>query len=221
VAPAVAAVLLVLAVLAGCAPTVPVPPPRAPSAARPPDAPPAGASYETLLEFAKVHPADADFGGLRMAFARSPHYQPYRSYPDLSAAMRDALRDQDWPSVLRLAQSALEINYVRARPHLHAARAQRALGNAAAAAHHRAMAEGLVKSVLASGDGLTPETAMVVIDIGEEYDVLAALRLRSTSQGLATQSGRPMDRHAVVAEDGREFSMFFDVALPFARNPMR
>jgi hypothetical protein len=83
------------------------------------------------------------------------------------------------------------------------------------------MIEGLARSIIASGDGRSPETAMVVIDIQEEYDVMGVLGLRSSRQGLTSHEGRPMDQHTVVGADGGSFPMFFDVSLPFSRNPLR
>ena len=44
------------------------------------------------------------------------------------------------------------------------------------------MLMGLVKSVLGSGDGKSPETAFVVIGIDEEYSVMAAWHISAHSR---------------------------------------
>jgi hypothetical protein len=205
VTPRVLTVLAIVVALAGCAAAVREPP----------------ATYEVLLERAKARPADVDFGALRMAYARSEHYRPYSVYPDGGDELRDAYRRNDWPRVLQIAETSLALNYVRIRPHFYAMRAHRALGDAAATAHHRAFMEGLSRSILASGDGLTPETAMLVIDIQEEYDAMAFLGVRSRMQTLVAGPRGPLDRHTVEDGTGSRASLYFDVALPLARAPGR
>jgi Domain of unknown function (DUF4919) len=209
-----------LLLVGGCAPVAwDAGPPRAVTP-RAPDAEPV-APYEALLRRAKARPADVDFTALRLAYARSADYAPYAAYPDQAAPMRQALEAQDWRAVVKIAEAALRANYVRMRPHAHAMRAHEALGNHAAAAHHRAMFDGLAASILASGNGRSPETAMIVIAIQEQYDALAVLGLRSVTQRLTSHAGRHLDAHTVVDGAGRQSSMFFDVSLPFARAPGR
>jgi hypothetical protein len=205
-------------VLAGCvstAPTTaPAPAPVAvPPAARPPDA---GAAYDALLDRARLRPPDVDFGALRMAYARSERYHPYSRYSDEEPAMKQALDARDWRTVLEIAETALARNYVRARPHFWAMTANGNLGRAAAAAHHRAVMEGLLRSIAASGDGRTPATAMVVIDVQEEYDVMTFLGVTSRGQGLVREGGRAFDRHDVEARDGAGSILYFDVSLPLS-----
>ena len=206
-------------VLAGCASTPPPPPPApAPPAAR---APAAAASYDALLDRARLRPPDVDFGELRMAYARSERYRPYSRYPDEDRAMKEALDARDWRAVLEIAETALAQNYVRARPHFWAMTANGNLGQAAAAAHHRAVMDGLLRSIVASGDGRTPATAMVVIDVQEEYDVMTFLGVRSRAQSLVREGSRVFDRHAVEGRDGAESALYFDVSLPLSRSPFR
>ncbi len=207
--------------LAGCVSTVPPPTPAptpvaAPPAARPPDA---GAAYDALLDRARLRPPDVDFGALRLAYARSERYRPYSRYPDEEPAMKQALDARDWRAVLEIAESALARNYVRARPHFWAMTASGNLGRAADAAHHRAVMEGLLRSIAASGDGRTPATAMIVIDVQEEYDVMTFLNVTSRGQGLVREAGRVLDRHDVEARDGARSILYFDVSVPLSRAP--
>jgi len=205
--------------LAGCAATTPeTTTAPAPPAARPPAA---AASYDALLDRARLRPPDVDFGELRMAYARSERYRPYSRYPDEDRAMQEALEARDWRAVLEIAETALAQNYVRARPHFWAMTANGNLGRAAAAAHHRAVMEGLLRSIVASGDGRTPATAMVVIDVQEEYDVMTFLGVRSRVQGLMREGSRAFDRHTVEGRDGAESALYFDVSLPLSRSPFR
>ena len=215
------------ATLAACAPvakeTAPAvaTPPPAPAPAAPSTPPPGSptASYETLLAAAQARPEEADFGALRMAYARSAQYQPYARYPDDQAPMQQALNDKDWPGVLRIVEAGLARNWVRIRPHFYAILAHEGLGDARAAAHHRAIMRGLARSIMESGDGQSPATAMVVISIQEEYDVLTILGLQRTRQSLVNEGGRAFDRLDVQDREGRESALFFDVTLLLARSP--
>jgi hypothetical protein len=213
------AVLALATVIAGCVSTAPeTKPVPAPPAARPPEP---VASFDALLDRARLRPPDVDFGELRMAYARSERYLPYSRYPDEDRAMKEALDARDWRAVLEIAENALAQNYVRARPHFWAMTANANLGRAAAAAHHQAVMEGLLRSILASGDGRTPASAMVVIDVQEEYDVMTFLGVRSHTQGLVREGGRAFDRHAVEGRDGAQSALYFDVSLPLSRSPFR
>jgi hypothetical protein len=219
------AVVTFAIVLAGCVSTTPNTPPAPtpvplPAPARPAAGPPdAGAAYDALLDRARQRPPDVDFGALRMAYARSERYRPYSRYPDEEPPMKQALDARDWRIVLEIAESALARNYVRARPHFWAMTANGNLGRAAAAAHHRAVMEGLLRSIAASGDGRTPATAMVVIDVQEEYDVMTFLGVTSRVQGLVHEAGRAFDRHDVEGRDGARSTVYFDVSLPLSRAP--
>jgi len=215
------AVLTLATALTGCVSTtpgpVPVPAqPAAPPAARPPASP---ASYDALLDRARMRPPDVDFGELRLAYARSERYRPYARYPDEDRAMKQAVDARDWRAVLEIAETALAQNYVRARPHFWAMTANGNLGRAAAAAHHKAVMEGLLRSIVASGDGRTPATAMVIIDVQEEYDVMTFLGVRSRTQSLMREAGRALDRHAIEGRDGAQSELYFDVSLPMSRSP--
>jgi hypothetical protein len=74
------------------------------------------------------------------------------------------------------------------------------------------MLMGLVKSVLGSGDGKSPETAFVVIGIDEEYSVMATLSLTLVRQALVNHGGSAFDRMEVKKRDSDEIvTLYFNV----------
>jgi hypothetical protein len=187
-------------------------------------APPAApdAEYEGLLARAKTDPAAADFGQLRMALVRSPRYEPYAIHSDASPEMKQALDAKDWAAVLRIAETALERNYLRMRPHVYAAMAARSLGDEDRGRYHFRFADGLRRAIEASGDGLGPDTAIVLIAVEEEHDVFLVKGLTSLSQAAARAGHRELDVHTVQPrEGGAPFTLYFDVTLPRARAPVR
>jgi hypothetical protein len=90
----------------------------------------------------------------------------------------------NWDQVLVITQPWVKACPVDIIAHYLTAGALTELGRQAEAEEHIRWYRGLVESVLASGDGRTPETAFVVISVPEEYAVLRALDLRPVKQAL-------------------------------------
>jgi hypothetical protein len=68
-----------------------------------------------------------------------------------------------------------------------------------------------------SGDGWTPETALRVIAVWEEYDVLRCLSLRCVEQALCRTGERVLDCLTVQTDEGSEpFDLYFDITIPMA-----
>ena len=74
--------------------------------------------------------------------------------------------------------------------------------------------DGLLDSILASGDGKTPQGAFVVISIAEEYATLGALRLQPTQQALVEGD---IDAITARADDGSTHVLYFNPAAHFRR----
>jgi hypothetical protein len=86
-------------------------------------------------------------------------------------------------------------------------------GREAEANLHAQWWRGLIQSILASGDGETPQTAWVVISVGEEYAVLRALNLKRARQTLVEGN---IDAMEVEGRDGSRI-LYFDPAAHFRR----
>jgi hypothetical protein len=87
----------------------------------------------------------------------------------------------------------------------------------AGAARYRAAYEGLVKSVLASGDGSSCATAYRVISINEEYEVLLWLKLTPSDQALVQEGARVCDAFKATADDWTERQLHFDISGYFGK----
>ena len=73
---------------------------------------------------------------------------------------------------------------------------------------------GLVDSIIQSGDGKSPETAMTVIEIREEYDVLDVLGFEQESQTLVEKDGKRFDfLVAKNSETGETRDFYFNIDL--------
>jgi hypothetical protein len=87
------------------------------------------------------------------------------------------------------------------------------LGREPESAEQKRWYNGLVDSVLASGDGKTPETAFVVISVSEEYAMLHAFGLESRGQALLAGG---IDAITAEGESGPS-TIYFNPAAHFRR----
>jgi hypothetical protein len=79
---------------------------------------------------------------------------------------------------------------------------------------HLVWYKGLAESVLASGNGRTPQTAWVVISVREEYAVLRGLRVKPVSHELLAGN---IDAVEVERRDGKRVTIYFDPKAHFQR----
>jgi len=84
------------------------------------------------------------------------------------------------------------------------------------AEHHFRWASGLMDSLVASGDGMSPETAYFTISIAESYDALYFFGIEFKSQSLISE---PVMADLFIGENeaGEEVSLYFNPAPHFAR----
>ena len=138
-----------------------------------------------------------------MAYVASPKYEPYGAARLLVVQMKKAFTAGDCPAAMAHAKEIFEVNLVQIDAHYVTAVCQRKAGNEEEARREHAMLMGLVKSVLGSGDGKSPETAFVVIAIEEEYSVLATFSLTLVSQALVNLGASAFDRMQVKKRELR------------------
>src|SRR5262249_1360832 len=152
----------------------------------------------------------------RFAVTRTDRYAPYdRDALEEDDGLEEAVQRADWVNLLARARSALERCYVRSRPHSTASWACGVLGDDLGQRHHKECFIRLLKSIMDSGDGRTPETAFVVIGVWEEHDLLNAMELRRTWKTRLRLGDRWVDRLTVQSPtDSEPFDLYFDVTIP-------
>lgn len=171
--------------------------------------------YKELLEKAKKGEA-VDFREMRLAFFETPEYSPMTGMFDYRA-LNGALGQGDYPAAIKTAEAVLERNFVDLNAHMVAYIAHRETKNEEKAKYHRAIADGLIESIKATGDGKSPETAYEVIAISEEYAMFRAMGVRAVKQSLVQDKGHAYD--AVVVVDSRtnqQATYYFNVDKPFS-----
>ena len=141
-------------------------------------------SYDDYVAQVRAGKLDIDYTAFRMAYTASPKYEPYGAARALIGQIKKAYVAGDCPAAMAKAKEVLEVNFVQIDAHMVTASCLKKMGNEEEARRAHAVFIGLVKSVLGSGDGKSPETAFVVIGIDEEYAVMAALSLTLVRQAL-------------------------------------
>lgn len=90
------------------------------------------------------------------------------------------------------------------------------LGDSDKASFHDFVLRGLLRSLMTSGDGKSPETAFQVISITEEYIVLDMLNLVTKDQKLVGLNTHQYDVMTAVHRETKEvLTVYFNVDIPF------
>jgi Domain of unknown function (DUF4919) len=178
--------------------------PRAgyPAAAKP--------TYESLLEKARRGDPGLDLTALRMAWA-DRLAEARAADPELRKKMFAALHQDQWPAVIETGNQVLAQNYLDIDAHMFVAFAYEKTHEPEKAALHRTMGNGLMKSILASGDGRSFKTAFVVISVEEEYSVLKHYRLQSDKQDLVTAEGHSYDVLTAKTDQHEQATVYFNI----------
>jgi hypothetical protein len=170
----------------------------------------AEAKYQTMLAAARKDPAAADWKALRLAYADRPSFSPYGDLGDRSA-MRKAWTAGDWEGLRTAANKLLDANYADGEAHLALAFAYRQLGKREEAGRARAIAAAIFKSMMRDGNGKSPEQAIVVISVAEEYALMAALGRRVVRQRLMSAGKHAYDALDTTGPKGDTVTFYFQI----------
>ncbi len=174
--------------------------------------------YASLLASLKAGKTDIDYARLRLSYMDSPEYKAAKDTSKSEKAMFEELEKKDYPAALKDAEAVLASEYVNLDAHYVAMVANGEMGAADKAGFHNIVFRGLIKSILNSGDGKSPEKAWVVINVHEEYVVLNVLGFQRfpVQQSLMQKDGHAYDvMKAKKFEDGTEQTFYFNVDIPF------
>lgn len=109
----------------------------------------------------------------------------------------------------------LDTNYVDLDIHLLCRIAYRETGNREKESFHTSVLKGLVNSIYNSGDGSSPEKAMAVISVQEEYFLMNANGLHLLKQKSLTVNGHEYDAMDVENKTTREKkTLYFNIDIP-------
>lgn len=171
-------------------------------------------TYAELLPLAKEHPETTDFTALRMGYTLSDQYNPY-PFGEHDTSLGKLISENNLDGAIEVIGKMLERNYCDIQTHITATNIYKKLNIEAKANYHVLWVQGLVKSIIDSGDGRSEETACVVISTSEEYAVLNVMGLRPASQRLIRHDGHGFDLLTVVnPENQQHVNIYFNIDIP-------
>lgn len=170
--------------------------------------------YAGLRDRVKSGDLSIDFARLRISYVDSPERHDAKDTDKQKKEMIAALNAHDFKKAIENAEIVLENDYSDMDAHFVEFIAYREQGDAKPSAFHRSVFDGLIQSILNSGDGKSVEHAYVVASVHEEYVVLRVLKLQPGEQTLVSKNGHSYD--ALKAKDpatGKTVDLFFNVDI--------
>ncbi len=175
-----------------------------------------GKDYYSLLDIIKNGKSE-DFFTLRMAYTKTKIYDPYDSKIDgLRKQIEFNIEEKNFNKALKIAGEILGKRYIDIRTHLYCRNIYNQIGDSVKSNYHNGIYNGLLNSIYFSGDGKSPKTAFIVIEISEEYDLLNWLNLTQSEQYLTIKDGYSFDIIKAFNEN-RETELFFNIELALKR----
>ena len=181
-------------------------------AAKPPE-PPATSpkeEYQALIAKMKKSDPSVDFSRLRWLRTQLDNYAPYGADPEDHPY--EYLATGNAAAAQVMAENILAANELDLESNVTAGTIAEQRKDTATAAYHRYVVQGILDSVLRSGDGNSPETAYKVIAISEEYAVLSHLGLQPGMQALLDVKGKSYDLFKGLDAEGQfAREVYFDI----------
>lgn len=180
-----------------------------------------GSGYQEALASAKQAPLQADWRGLRFAYAGSPNFASTELKVELERdKMLTARRDHDWPELLKRSEAVVDLNFADGQGHEMASTALKSMGRDADAERELATSVAIFKSIQAT-DGLSAEKAMEVISVREEYELMYARQRQVTRQSLVSQNGHSYDVLTTMGKQGLALTFWFQIDRILAEEARR
>jgi len=170
-----------------------------------------GDTYSLLVARAEQDDQTVDFRALRRAWMDSAARKRRQPTDELRKAMFEAANARRDAEVAAKARAILAQDYTDLYAHKFLRQACAAMGDAACAAHEHFVEFGMLKSIVANGDGQSMATAWEVISIPEEHFVIAMMGAQPQEQALLNGGGRMYDRMDVLDDKGAKHSLYFDI----------
>ncbi len=145
-------------------------------------------------------------------FRRGRLYVPDASnIQELEERLADAARSESVAGVIDASLALLATDQADINAHTLRASALRKTDHLTEADFHRAVAQGLIDSIIHAGDGQSAQSAWTVYRVKEEYEVLKAKHARFISQSRISQGERTFDLLDAEQADGQKLHLYFEV----------
>ena len=177
-------------------------------------------AYLDMISLSKAMKEDFDFAAVRKIYSQTSFFNPYAVMPktDVPVLFKNAQTGN--PAALHALEDYKRDNFPLIEMHSGYMNYYEALKRADQAAYHKWMVTGLIGALLQSGDGSSPETAVDVLNIGEEYMLAKNIRMDVTGQRIENKDGRVYDvLEGIIPVSGKKRELWFDITAIFAKGP--
>lgn len=171
------------------------------------------ADFSVLLDEALADPEAADYTALREAYAESHAYVPFGRDQNAIEDLHRRMASESWDEALDLVEVLIEDDPLSIPLRFAYAHILEALDDEMEASAQRQFGNGLMRAILSSGDGRSPETAIQVLDSREMYLAIEMLGLRATTTRLSHDGLEWIERVEVTGK-GETRTMYFNVSRP-------
>jgi hypothetical protein len=167
-------------------------------------------TFSELLEDAFLDPDSVDYDQLRTLYVHSSCYIPFGRDQSSIETLNTQLAAMDFEAAIHTIEPLIEVDPLSITLRLAYAHALDGIEDEWEASTQRAVANGLIKAILGSGDGRSPQTAIVVLDDRERELVLQLLSVKPASSQMTTTEDGWLD--CVTCHQGR--LVYLDVSWP-------
>lgn len=151
-----------------------------------------------------------DWLKFRKDFLKCKLSQPKRfNASALETVIKLARKSGDNEEELKVSKELLDVDFTNIFAHYTIATSPNVDDNVKE--FHQKVIGKILQSIGDSGKGYSTETAMYVINIGEEYDFLHFNGFKPIRQELIEENGRQYDRMITEGNDGKKYQFYFDV----------
>ena len=169
--------------------------------------------YTKLLDL-WTKTGNTNFFALRMAYTKTTDYKPYSVKDDVMQQVLTNIQDQKYKEALDLLDGILKTDFVNIQAHGLEKYLYNKMADTVKANYEGKIYSGLLKSFYQAGDGLTPQSAFIVIAVDEEYDFIRSQGFVSQEQSLISQDGHQFDILKVKNnKTGEEYKLYFNVDI--------
>jgi Domain of unknown function (DUF4919) len=179
--------------------------------------PPYQDKYSTLVKQLEAGETDIDYAAFRESLLDSKQFQmigEQRSTLDaLRKTMHQLMKASKYSEIVATAKKILGIDYTDMEAHKILHQTYQILGDNSNRDKYHAIEFGLLNSIVKNGDGKTCATGWPVIQVTEEYFILAMIGAKLSQQSIDNTGGL-CDRMEVETEEGKKV-YYFEISRVF------
>lgn len=172
--------------------------------------------YSNYVKQLEAGQLDIDYEDFRFSFIESEQFKIRKrsnAYDSLKKFVRQQMTKEDYSAIIKATKEMLSIDYTSMFAHKILQQTYKITGDTVNNRKYHDIEFGLLKSILASGDGKTCQTARRVIQIEEEYFILEMMGAKLLVQSIDNKGGL-CDKMKVKTSKGKK-TYYFEVSKVF------